>query len=97
MNDMIDTMRSWVLEHEAGGAGHLGVSFRASPQENAKQAGWVEFDSPDAMGQLILWETGECEIDVGSLDGERSIIRSATVKTRQELVVLLNEVADFFG
>jgi len=48
------------------------------------------------MGQIILWESGECEVDLGSTtDPARTLIKSARLSSRAALVDLLDEAMLF--
>jgi hypothetical protein len=61
-----------------------------------KAAAVVEIEEPAVMGQIILWESGECEVDLGSTtDPARTLIKSARLSSRAALVDLLDEAMLF--
>jgi hypothetical protein len=96
VNDYLQTMRTWVVQHRAAAAPGLSVEYHASPGEWPVRSAWATFTDPAGMGQVIVWETGACEIDIGSFDERRSVIRSEQLTRTTDLVTLLDEAADFF-
>jgi hypothetical protein len=96
VNDYLDAMRTWVRQHRAAATPGLSVEYHTSPAEWPVQSAWTTFTDPAGMGLVSVWETGACEIDVGSFDERRSILRSEQLARPTDLVKLLDEVADFF-
>ncbi len=53
-------------------------------------------EEPEVMGQVILWETGECEVDLGSTsDPARTLIKTAQLSSTEELLTLMDEIVAF--
>jgi hypothetical protein len=95
MNNLIAVMRDWV--HERGGRGLTRPWLVFTEDLNTiKHSARVEVEDPDVLGQIILWETGECEIDLGStMDIEVSLISSHRFVSAQELTQALEEAMEF--
>jgi hypothetical protein len=95
MNDLIAVMRDWVLERGGRGITRPWLVFKEDSNP-IKRAAWVEFEDPDVMGQVILWETGECEIDLGSTtDAEVNLISSHRFGSAHDLTQALEGAIDF--
>jgi|ERR1700733_7712089 hypothetical protein len=95
MNNLIAVMRDWVQERGGRGLTRPWLVFKED--SNAiKHSAWVEVEDPDVLGQIILWETGECEVDLGSTrDNEVNLISSHQFMSAQELTEALEEAMDF--
>jgi len=95
MNNLIAVMRDWVDERGGRGLTRPWLVFRED--SNAiKHSARVEVEDPDVLGQIILWETGECEVDLGSTtDTEVNLISSHQFVTAQELTQALEEAMAF--
>jgi hypothetical protein len=51
-----------------------------------KRSAWVEIESPRAAGQIIVWDSGEVDIEaVAKRDGATLLAETRTVETRAEL------------
>jgi hypothetical protein len=96
MTDLRMALRQWVDRRGATGLNKPWVVFRESDSDRPKRAAWIEVEDPDVMGQLIIWESGECEVDLGSTsDPSKTLIRSLKLLTNEDLDRLLEEVIEF--
>lgn len=96
MTDLRGDRQAWLEARHNAGLERPILVFRESVDDHPKPAAWVSIDEPDVLGHVILWDTGECEIDVGSTtDASLVMVRSAYVRSANELRELLNEVAAF--
>lgn len=95
--DLLDVMRSWVEERGQNGQMRPWLVFRSeSSGDRAKQSAMIEIEDPLVMGQVILWDTGECEVDLGSTtDSGRTLLRSLHVASPPEVVEVLEDVIRF--
>jgi hypothetical protein len=60
--------------------------------DRATQSVSVEIEGSSIMGQITLWDTGECEVDLGStIDRNRTLVRSVQVTSNGELLEVLQE------
>ena len=95
-------------EHPDSGTPRLGGRTRATWSNSAvagiQTADWdvrqgscrFEIEEPAAMGQVTLWEGGECEVDLGSAtDPTRTLIKSAHPISTEALIDLLEEAMSF--
>ena len=96
MTDFIRTLHEWVEKRGAEGLHNPWLVFKESDASRPKKAAWVEFEGPDVLGQVIVWESGECEVDLGSgSEASRTLIRSVDLSTNADLDELLTEITDF--
>lgn len=71
----------------------LGVRYEESPPGRPKRSAWVVVEGPAAVGQLTLWETGECDVEAeATFDGEVLIRRTTTISTPVEVLRLADEL-----
>ena len=95
MIDLIAVMKDWVLERGTREITRPWLVFKEDSNP-VKRAAWVEVEDPDVLGQIILWETGECEIDLGSTtDGEIHLISSHQFRSAHDLIQALEGAIDF--
>jgi hypothetical protein len=48
----------------------VALTFTRSPTDRPKVSAWLNFDIGDVYGEVIVWESGECESHAGSPLGE---------------------------
>lgn len=82
---------------ERGGRGLTRPWLVFRDDSNAiKHSARIEVEDPDVLGQIILWETGECEVDLGSTtDAEVNLISFHQFLSVQELTQALEEAMNF--
>src|SRR5580658_4852849 len=96
MTNLIDVMRVWVSERGESGLLRPWLVFREGGMDSMKRSARIEVEDPEVMGQIILWEPGECEIDLGSTtDAERTLIASRQLAAPEELTRTLEEAMEF--
>jgi hypothetical protein len=102
----LDELRSW---HESyatdGGRRSVLVDLHEGPEDRPKRSASIDVHARAAEGQLILWESGECETSaVGTdVDGEHVVLLlRSRVLADPTLVAavaddLVDHVADYSG
>jgi hypothetical protein len=66
---MLTALRYWYLALDRESA--LTIEYQESPVDRPKRSAWIVVHGPVAVGQLTLWETGECDIEAErTFDGE---------------------------
>ena len=48
----------------------VAFKFTRSPTDRPKQSAWLNFDVGDVFGEVIVWESGECDRYAGSPNGD---------------------------
>lgn len=69
--EVIENLRQW-FEQNAPALRERGfeVSLESGPSKANKASAWIDIDSAAALGQLIVWETGELDLQVGDRDSD---------------------------
>jgi hypothetical protein len=84
---VINHLSSWFDQNAAGLRERgLEVSLKRGSAQADKASAWIDIDSPDALGQLILWESGELDLRVGDRkSGDLSVNEHRDIQTEDEL------------
>lgn len=95
--DLLAVMRSWVDQRGHEALFQPWLVYRETVQDSwSKRAALIEFEDPSTMGQVTVWDTGECEVDLGSTtDPARTLIRSIQVSSGEQLIQTLEEAVTF--
>ena len=97
----LDALREWFSSYsEIGGRREVQVEFDESPQDRGKRSVWIKVDGKSAMGQMTLWESGECNTDAVAKDGSTVLLLRERVLSSPMLVAavaddLVDHVADY--
>ena len=91
---MIEHLRFWI-DKNAPALRERGftVNFESGAATADKASAWVDVDSSKALGQLILWETGELDLRVGARNSaELRINEHREIETTDELEDALRDL-----
>jgi hypothetical protein len=87
-------MVAWAQTH--GDRTDVTVRLRGPSNKYPKNCATVQIETGSALGQVTVWDTGECETDLGSTwDPDRTLIRSREVSTAEEVAAVLDYALDF--
>ena len=96
MSIFIEVLRSWFDERGHRGQLRPWMTFREPSVRFPKASAAVTVEEPEVMGHVIVWETGECEVDVGSTrDPDRTLIKTAQLSSKEDLTTLMDEIVAF--
>jgi hypothetical protein len=96
VSTLLDTLGEWVEQRGRKGQLRPWLVFKPPNSLLRKRAAVVEVEEPAVMGQVTLWETGECEVDLGSTtDPNKTLIKSYHVVSTTDLLGVLGEAMDF--
>jgi len=96
VSTLIAALHDWVEERGLRGRTRPWLVFKPPIGTFAKRAAVLEIEEPAVMGQVTLWESGECEVDLGSTtDPARTFIKSAHPISTEALIDLLEEAMSF--
>lgn len=95
MTNLIGVMKDWVAERGNLGLTRPWLVLKDEPNL-MKPSAIIEVEDPDVLGQIILWNTGEGEIDLGStVDPEVTLISSHQFSSAAELIEALDGAMAF--
>ena len=91
---LFTSMAAWAQTH--GDRTDVTVRLRRPSTRYPKNSATVAFETDSALGQVTVWDSGECETDLGSTwDPDRTLIRSDEVSTAEEVAADLDSALDF--
>jgi len=86
-------LAGWTEAWSASGNTILSMSFEMGPEERSKRAAWTVVEGPGASGQVTVWESGECQLEVYATGSGREIVNEAVqLKSAEELGSTLRRV-----
>ena len=104
MPPFVDELRRWYDSYEkAGGRRQVVVCFSESPSDGRpKQSAWVDAEGVHAAGNLIVWESGECETHAVSTPHDHPILLRSRVLDDPARVAavaddFVDHIADYSG
>lgn len=98
MIDWIAAMRSWAITYGESIDMRPWLVFKEGRRESLKRSARIEWDDPDVMGHIIVWETGECEIDLGSsADASQTMIETRGLSREEDISSLMRDALAFYG
>lgn len=59
----------------------VALRFTRSPTDWPKVSAWLKFEVGDVYGEVIVWESGECESHAGSSLGELVPLATAVLES----------------
>lgn len=94
MNNYIDQLRDWAVSRHKRGV--LEPELRYFENFYDKRSCWITFRSSSGMGQFMVWESGEYQIEIGSTTEINDVLsRSGVLISGDHLVDELNAALDF--
>lgn len=85
--DVIEHLNNWVTANEER-LTHLGYSAsieQGNPKADNLSA-WIDVESSRALGQIILWESGEADLRAGTKGSdELTLNEHRVISTREDL------------
>lgn len=96
---MLDSLEAWFAQNgqfmaDQGLSVELG---RSSSSQSSNRSVRVDIDSEDRVGQIILWETGEIEITLGSVGSDDMILDVGEIRSLDELWGWLRKLLTWNG
>jgi hypothetical protein len=85
--DVIEHLDSWLMANQErlNSLGYSGSIERGNPEAN-KLSAWIDVESPRALGQIILWESGEADLRAGTKGSdELTLNEHRMISTREDL------------
>ena len=76
-------------------ASHSGitVAFTRGPDDREKISAWLEVTGDQALGQVTVWSSGECEIEADDSDGSILLRRTLFLQSPDDLESAVRELA----
>ena len=97
MTDWIELLRAWVLTYGKSKDRRPWLLLKEGRGTSLKRSARIEWDDPDVMGQVVVWETGECELDLGSTsDAMLTLIESRILVIEEDLSNVMRDALDFY-
>ena len=70
--------------------------FRETTSCPQKPSAWVECEDPSVVGMGTMWDTGECDIDLGSTtDPDVTMIQTRQLASAEDVTRALTDAMDF--
>ena len=90
---MVDALADWVAAHQ-GEYPKTGVQMTLTMghSNRPKKAAWLDFETPDTLARLIVWETGEADLEVGDVRTGQIAPAHKDLRSAQELDEWIMEV-----
>jgi hypothetical protein len=84
---VFDELRAWVVEQQAPLTSRgLTVKLGASPEDGrGKPSLCLDIDSPSRLGQLILWTSGEAELQLADVASGEVVTQHHDITSRTAL------------
>lgn len=93
---LFDAMKAWVVRHRPAVGVH--TEYRNGPAGVSKGSAVVGLQTPEALGSVAVWGSGEVEAEVLLVETlNRSLVISATVASPSELTQTLDRVLSAMG
>lgn len=90
---VLAAVERWFAVTRVAGSGAPALGFARGPADRDKASVWVTFEGVTNLGQVTVWDTGECEVEAGRLeDGEILLQRSLELVDGREVGAVLDEV-----
>jgi hypothetical protein len=68
MNRLLESAVDWAQRHkEAVARRGVSIDVTFGPDDRDKRSLWIDFDSPDRLVRLMLWQTGEAILSVAEV------------------------------
>jgi hypothetical protein len=66
--NMIKALEEWfLLNHEKLRQSGVDGRFAKGPNNLDKSAAWLDLETQTTLGRMIVWETGEADLEVGDV------------------------------
>ncbi len=88
-------LETWCAAYPVVGRGAV-VTFHMGPVDRPKRCAWLEIVNDRVEGQLCVWTTGECELEVDTRGGSILLRETAVANTSEEFEGLIQKMASFF-
>lgn len=80
MLSYIDFLAGWHAGWTSGRESQLSLELRIGPESVARRSASIAAESPVALGSVIVWETGDLEIEVVDLEStSRTYVDSGVI------------------
>lgn len=90
----IDQLRDWAVDRYQKGLQY--PELRYSEGYHDKRGAWITFTAEGAMGQIIIWDTAEYEVEIGSTtDIDDTMARHGVFESEDELASELDALLEF--
>lgn len=94
MNNYIDQLRNWAVSRYQKGM--LSPELKYFETFSDGRGCWVTFTSDGAMGHMIIWDTAEYEMEMGSTtDIDDTMARHGVFTSEDQLANELKALLDF--
>lgn len=92
---MIELVQQWYAAHqhelsERGIGNHLTIG----PGDRPKRAIWVDVETDKRLARLVVWQTGESELESADLRDERPTVAHLTLASSADLEAALARLVD---
>jgi hypothetical protein len=94
---VLDELSQWVETHRASLTERgLLVAMDTSPEdERPKRSRWLDVEGPQRLGRLILWDTGEAELELAEVATGAVNAQHHQVDSTEDLVRALTILVDW--
>ena len=85
---VLDEFTGWIEAHrDSMAARGLLLAPGISPRDGRdKQSVWLDMEGPEHLGRLIVWDTGEAELELADVPTGEVSAQQRRIDTRDELV-----------
>jgi hypothetical protein len=77
-------LAGWAEAWSASGNTILSMTFEMGPADRSKRAAWSTIEGAAGAGQITVWDSGECQLEVYATDTGAPIINEALLLTSVE-------------
>ena len=93
----LDELRLWFEDYSnSGGRRGIRVEFGDGPPGVSKRGAWITARGAAAIGQLTLWESGECDAEAHTTTGVRTpiLLRSRVLEQPTRVPAIADDLVD---
>jgi hypothetical protein len=96
MPPFLDELRTWFEGYSDAGGRGIRVQFSEGPPEIPKRSAWITAQGAAAIGELMLWESGECETEAHTTTGDRTpiLLRSRVLDEPTRVPAIADDLVD---
>jgi hypothetical protein len=90
--ELLYFLGGWVEAWSASGRTTPTMTYILGPEDRPKRAAWTVVEGTTSTGQLTVWESGECDVELYAHEGGQIINETCLLQSADEFGSLLRRL-----
>ncbi|WP_327141156.1 immunity protein TriTu family protein [Nocardia sp. NBC_01327] len=98
-DSILGDAQSWLINHSRSLADRgIKLTVSKSPYDGrTKESAWFDLEDETKMGRIILWDTGECELELADIPSGEVTAQHRSIASETDLNEALNALVSWFA